>query len=44
MIGSCNCPITANCPITNLQITAVYATITFEEIAIVVISIVKNMS
>ena len=44
MIGSCNCPITANCLITlsdyNIadqleQNTAVYSPITFEEIVIV---------
>ena len=45
MIGLCNCPITANCPITTLQIlkleqnTAVYAPIKFEEIVIVMISV-----
>ena len=48
MIGSCNCPITANCPITlshyNFadkleQNTAVYAPITFEEIVIVMIRV-----
>ena len=42
MIGSCNCPITANCPTTTLQInqsknTTVYAPITFEEIVTVMI-------
>ena len=43
MIGSCNCPITDNCPITQSdcnfedkleQNAAVYAPITFEEIVI----------
>ena len=47
MIGSCNFPITANCPVIlsdyNFadwleQNTAVYASITFEEIVIVMIS------
>ena len=47
MIGPCNCPITANCPIEvsdyNFadkleQNTAVYAPITFEEIVIVMIT------
>jgi len=55
MIGSCNCPITANCPITlsdyNFaekleQNTPVYAPITCEEIVIVMIKVViaKNIS
>ena len=44
IIGLCNCPITANCPITLsdysfadylMQNTAVYAPITFEEIVMV---------
>ena len=46
MIGSCNCPITANCPITlsyynfadQLELnTAIYEPITFEEIVVVMI-------
>ena len=50
MIGSCNCPITANCLITlsdyNFadqleQNTAVYSPITFEEIVIVMINLLK---
>ena len=38
MIGLCNYPITANCPITTLQNTAVNAPITFEEIVMVMIT------
>ena len=49
MIGLCNCPITANCPITLsdynfadqlVQNTAVNAPITFQEIVMVIIIII----
>ena len=53
MIGSFNCPITANCPISlsdyNFadqleQNTAVYAPITFEEIVIVMITTCRTLT
>ena len=47
MIGLCNCPITAKCPITTSenyleQNAAVYAPVTFEEKVIVMITELKR--